>query len=88
MAANALTQTGDKQVLDGADNQKMTVLQPHHFHQVAADLFEAGMQLQERIRQATEQDTQTLQALQRLSAKGLKVTDESIWTEQEGLIVM
>ena len=85
--ADALSRVSQLEVMDADDNQQQIVLRPEHFLRAAtAVLFQNP--LEERIRKASERESEVLEGLRKLKTHGPHklVNGLAEWEEKEGIV--
>ena len=75
------------EITDAQDNQNQTVLKPTHFKILAATSTQ-GDSLEQQIRDCTQRETEIVQALATLKAKGPRRLVNGLleWEENDGLL--
>ena len=86
--SDPLSRFSTHEVTDAEDNRDQIVLKPDHFKVIAATAFTETLPLEKRIRECTERETEVLQALSVLKAKGPRRLANGLteWEEDNGLL--
>ena len=86
--SDPLSRFSTHEVTDAEDNCDQIVLKPDHFKVIAATAFTEMLPLEKRIRECTERETEVLQALSVLKAKGPRRLANGLteWEEDNGLL--